>query len=65
MDDEALAGQAEQLHEQIERGIQAYGLVEHVNHGLIYAYETDGMGHYTLMDDANVPSLLSLPYRCV
>ncbi len=62
MDDEALAGQAEQLHEQIERGIQAYGLVEHVNHGLIYAYETDGMGRYTLMDDANVPSLLSLPY---
>ena len=33
-----------------------------MNHGLIYAYETDGMGHYTLMDDANVPSLLALPY---
>ena len=30
--------------------------------GTIYAYETDGLGQHTLMDDANVPSLLSLPY---
>ena len=29
---------------------------------MIYAYETDGMGHYNLMDDANVPSLLSIAY---
>ena len=28
----------------------------------MYAYETDGFGNYTLMDDANVPSLLSIPY---
>ena len=30
--------------------------------GEIYAYETDGLGNYLLMDDANCPSLLSLPY---
>jgi meiotically up-regulated gene 157 (Mug157) protein len=60
--DAELAAQARILSGEIERGIYAYGLVEHPNHGLIYAYETDGMGHYNLMDDANVPSLLSLPY---
>ena len=36
--------------------------MEHPQFGTIYAYETDGMGNYNLMDDANVPSLLSLPY---
>ena len=28
----------------------------------IYAYETDGLGNYSALDDANTPSLLSLPY---
>ncbi|MEJ7586746.1 MAG: glycoside hydrolase family 125 protein [Ferruginibacter sp.] len=31
-------------------------------YGKIYAYEVNGFGSYNLMDDANVPSLLSLPY---
>ncbi|MEK3708395.1 glycoside hydrolase family 125 protein [Paenibacillus sp. FSL R7-0198] len=61
-EDETLAATAKQLEEQINKGIQDYGTVEHPEYGTIYAYETDGMGNHNLMDDANVPSLLSLPY---
>jgi meiotically up-regulated gene 157 (Mug157) protein len=105
--DEALAKRAEKLREEVEFGIQTYGIVDHPHltqhsqtdrepfgaqekrqnatpsrpasalgqmdqetsktssdftSGQIYAYETDGFGNYLLMDDANVPSLLSIPY---
>ncbi|GGG53001.1 glycoside hydrolase family 125 protein [Paenibacillus radicis (ex Gao et al. 2016)] len=60
--DEALAALAEELREEIDFGIQNYGTVLHPKYGRIYAYETDGFGNYNLMDDANVPSLLSIPY---
>ena len=50
------------LRQQIEEGIGRYGIVETEDYGKIYAYEVDGFGQYNLMDDANIPSLLSLPY---
>lgn len=28
----------------------------------VYALETDGLGNYNLMDDANIPNLLAMPY---
>ncbi|CAF1177939.1 unnamed protein product [Adineta ricciae] len=36
----------------------------HPKHGLIYLYESNGFGGKAAMDDANIPSLLSLPYLC-
>ncbi|MEO6252910.1 MAG: glycoside hydrolase family 125 protein [Ferruginibacter sp.] len=42
--------------------IKEYGKIENEKFGLIYAYEINGFGSYNLMDDANIPSLLSLPY---
>ena len=62
LDDEELAADAEKLSGEIREGVEKYGHVQHPTFGDIYAYETDGMGHYNLMDDANVPSLLAMPY---
>jgi len=61
-DDPELANAAAELREEIDYGIQTYGTYLHPKYGKIYAYETDGFGNYNLMDDANVPSLLSIPY---
>ncbi|MDQ6930276.1 MAG: glycoside hydrolase family 125 protein [Candidatus Eremiobacteraeota bacterium] len=47
---------------QIQRAIEQYGQVNLPPFGRIYAYEIDGRGHSNLMDDANIPSLLSIPY---
>ena len=60
--DMEMAAEAASLREEIDRGIQQYGIVTHPRHGEIYAYEVDGLGNHVLMDDANVPSLLSIPY---
>ncbi|GCE10195.1 glycoside hydrolase family 125 protein [Tengunoibacter tsumagoiensis] len=60
--DETLALEAELLRKEVEFGIETYGTVLHPRLGRIYAYETDGYGNYNLMDDANVPNLLSIPY---
>lgn len=50
------------LREEIENGINTYATCDHPKYGRIYACETDGMGNRRLFDDANVPSLLSIPY---
>jgi meiotically up-regulated gene 157 (Mug157) protein len=47
---------------QIQRGIEQYARVNETGFGEVYAYEVDGRGGVSLMDDANVPSLLSIPY---
>ncbi|WP_123042160.1 glycoside hydrolase family 125 protein [Cohnella candidum] len=60
--DSELAGEAGALAEEIRAGIETYGVVDHPVYGKMYAYETDGVGRHNLMDDANVPSLLSIPY---
>ena len=50
------------LATEIKDGIEKHGTYNHPVYGKIYAYETDGLGNYRLMDDANSPSLLSAPY---
>lgn len=60
--DPDLAQDISALRDDILRGVAEHGIVQHPVHGAIYAYETDGKGNHLLMDDANVPSLLSLPF---
>jgi len=50
------------LSSEIQRGIEQNGTLNMAPFGRIYAYEVDGLGHVNAMDDANVPSLLSIPY---
>jgi len=60
--DEALAASLSALATEVENALKVHATVDHPVHGKIYAFEVNGMGSANLMDDANVPSLLSLPY---
>ncbi|HXZ79594.1 MAG TPA: glycoside hydrolase family 125 protein [Terriglobales bacterium] len=57
-----LAQDAQSLAKQVLDAIEKYGTAQHGKYGVVYAYEVDGFGNQLFMDDANVPSLLSLPY---
>ncbi|MFZ7087951.1 glycoside hydrolase family 125 protein [Curtobacterium sp. RRHDQ10] len=58
--DEALAADADALRDGVLRGVAEHGIVERDGER-VYAYEVDGLGGVAVMDDANMPSLLSLP----
>ena len=60
--DEESALRCEKLAGEIKEGIERFGVVEQPGIGKMYAYETDGLGNHLLMDDANSPSLLAMPY---
>lgn len=59
---DAILKSAKSLSREIDSGIQKFGVIEHPKYGRIFAYEVDGLGNYTLMDDANLPSLLGAPW---
>jgi meiotically up-regulated gene 157 (Mug157) protein len=60
--DQQLASALMALAKEVEQALKKYAIVEHPQFGKIYAFEVNGFGSYNLMDDANVPSLLSMPY---
>jgi meiotically up-regulated gene 157 (Mug157) protein len=53
---------ATELSKQVNDALTAHAVINNGTYGKMYAYETNGFGSYNLMDDANIPSLLSLPY---
>ena len=60
--DESLRERAGKMKAQVQNAIEIYGRVKTEEFGTVYAYEVDGYGMVNLMDDANVPSLLSMSY---
>lgn len=62
INDSYLKDKAANLKKSINDGIQAEAIVTNRDNKDIYAYEVDGLGNYTIMDDANIPNLLSAPY---
>lgn len=50
------------LASEVQSAIDKYAVTEHLHYGKVYAFEVDGFGNRLFMDDANVPSLLALPY---
>lgn len=57
-----LAATALELADEVADAVREFAIHDHPVYGPIYAYEVDGLGSRLFMDDANVPSLLSLPY---
>jgi meiotically up-regulated gene 157 (Mug157) protein len=60
--DDKLAVEATTLAAEVEQALNRYGKTRHATLGEIWAYEVDGYGNALMMDDANAPGLLSLPY---
>ena len=54
LNDASTAAEARALGKEVETALHQYAIV--------WAYEVDGFGGRVLMDDANVPSLLGIPY---
>jgi meiotically up-regulated gene 157 (Mug157) protein len=60
--DASAAREASQLAAEIQAALKRYAPGRHPEAGEIWAYEVDGFGNAIFMDDANVPSLLGMPY---
>lgn len=59
--DEAFELRLLELKGAIHQGVETFGKVTFEGEE-VYAYEVDGLGNFKIMDDANIPSLLSMPY---
>jgi uncharacterized protein len=60
--DNTAATQASRLRGEVMAALDLHARTHHPTAGDIWAYEIDGFGNVLCMDDANVPSLLGMPY---
>jgi len=62
----SFAAECTAFADEVEAALEKYAIAKHDDYGKIIAYEVDGFGNRLFMDDANVPSLLALPYlNCI
>nr|OQO26137.1 hypothetical protein B0A51_07563 [Rachicladosporium sp. CCFEE 5018] len=59
---DALCKRMRDMSCELRQAITKHGIVNVPGHGQVYAYEIDGYGSQNIMDDANIPSLLSAPF---
>ena len=59
--DEELKTEAAAFSAEVKEAVQKYAVLPNTEKKY-YAYEVDGYGQYLVMDDANLPSLLSAPF---
>ncbi|WVT91169.1 glycoside hydrolase family 125 protein [Enterococcus durans] len=62
LSEEELVKEARKLKTDIQQGIDDFAYTQNQNGEKIYAYEVDGLGNTSIMDDSNVPNLISAPY---
>jgi len=60
--DAGAARDCSELRGQVRDALGKFATAEKPPYGKVYAYEADGFGNQLFQDDANVPSLLALPY---
>jgi meiotically up-regulated gene 157 (Mug157) protein len=60
--DATLANDCTALASEVDEALKKYAVYNDPELGKMYAYEVNGFGSVNLMDDANVPALLALPY---
>lgn len=60
--DLTMAAECSGLAEQISHALDEHAVLEHPVRGKLFAFEVDGFGNALFMDDANIPSLLAMPY---
>lgn len=61
MKDKVTTQSATKVEREVSAAIAKYGVARTRDGERVYAYEVDGLGHAIAMDDANHPSLMSLP----
>lgn len=62
LNDSALADDAKALADEVAAALEKYAIATRTGFGKVIAFEVDGFGNQLFMDDANIPSLLALPY---
>ena len=56
-----LANELSVLAKEVEEALKKYAIVSHPQYGKVYALGVNGFASYNLMDDANVPGIISRP----
>ncbi|MEC6746963.1 glycoside hydrolase family 125 protein [Marinilactibacillus sp. XAAS-LB27] len=62
LEDDSKSHNIKLLKSQIDQALKEHAIIENKQGESVFAYEVDGKGNALIMDDANIPNLLSAPY---